>query len=136
MTDMNKEFEEWFESQYGKKPMPSPKNGDEPHDNTYMTMFADGAYRGYEAAYKKLEQKLLNMAALVAKKNEALEYYKDFEQHSEHYTDPWDEGEVARNALALTAEDVELVEADIIDYDAFFLLSDGPELYTIKVRVD
>ena len=46
------QFEAWFESQYKRKPCPNVKANDEPHDSTYMTMFADGAWKGWLAAYK------------------------------------------------------------------------------------
>ena len=50
------EFEEWFEKQYGHKPMPNTKHADKPHPSVYMTMFADGAWRGWKASKEALEQ--------------------------------------------------------------------------------
>lgn len=50
------EFEAWFKKQYGHKPMPNTKNGDEPHPSVYMTMFADGAWKGWKASKEALEQ--------------------------------------------------------------------------------
>ena len=51
---LNMEFEEWFENQYKHKPMPNPKQGDEPHTSVYMTMFADGAWKGWKACKEAL----------------------------------------------------------------------------------
>jgi hypothetical protein len=51
--DNNEAFSEWFEKQYGAKPQPSPKKGDISHSSVYMTMFADGAYKGWQAAQQQ-----------------------------------------------------------------------------------
>lgn len=66
-------FEKWFEKQYGAKPQPNPKKGDAPHSSIYMTMFADGAYRGYIAATAEanrridaLEKQIIEMTAYEA----------------------------------------------------------------------
>ena len=72
MTETRKDFEEWFERQYGKKPMPSPKNGDEPHTNTYMTMFADGADKGWQACQSLNDKRIQQLLAVIAVKDKAL----------------------------------------------------------------
>lgn len=53
----DEDFESWFERLYGRKPQPSAKQGDLPHTTVYMTMFADGAFRGW-AAHKELTKAL------------------------------------------------------------------------------
>ena len=49
INQIKNEFESWFERQYSRKPTPSSKSGDLPHTSSYMTMFADGAWKGWQA---------------------------------------------------------------------------------------
>jgi hypothetical protein len=73
--DNNEAFSEWFEKQYGAKPQPSPKKGDISHSSVYMTMFADGAYKGWQAAQQQSSEtnaSLVRMNLSLAKENGAL----------------------------------------------------------------
>jgi hypothetical protein len=55
------EFELWFESMYGRKPIPSTKNGDKPHTSYYMTMFADGAWKGWKESSQRYIEKISDL---------------------------------------------------------------------------
>lgn len=73
MTEREK-FEAWFEQQYGKKPMPSPKHGDEPHNSVYMTMYADGAHRGWQACAEQKDAVIENLEKLLKDRCQDLDF--------------------------------------------------------------
>ena len=111
MTETRKDFEEWFERQYGKKPMPSPKNGDEPHTNTYMTMFADGADKGWQACQSLNDKRIQQLLAVIAVKDKALKLmHKAFDDGD--YKDGTESYAIQKceDSLAIKPQDVELVE--------------------------
>lgn len=145
MTDTRKEFEEWFESQYGKKPMPSPKNGDEPHTNTYMTMFADGANKGWQACQSLNDKRIQQLLAVIEKKDEALKLLLEFKGMIEERSGDYETNK-ASEALAIKPGDVELVEVGelnvvgnevgtgCIPYIQITNHSNLGKLYTIKTK--
>lgn len=104
-----------------------------------------------------LEATIRNMAAVIAKKDAALKFYADLGKYDDQVCcglAQWsgnpneppeccglpvnsiavDNGKLAQEALALTADGVELVEVDPADYDAMYMLSEGIKLYTIKQK--
>lgn len=94
----------------------------------------------YKSEIANLEQQLRNMAALVEKKNEALRsIYDSVGRMSQN-----EAKNTATQALALTAEDVELVEvgeadfdkpAGTVNLDIYNIDFDGlHKLYTIKTK--
>lgn len=154
MTDTRKEFEEWFENMYGKKPMPIPRNGDDPHESVYMTMFADGASRSWQACQSLNDKRIQQLLAVIAKKDEALQiaieyqegacqYFHDAmagykEQEHERYRDDLKE---TKSALAIKPENVELVEVAVEDHFCAVITEiggytkyNGPTVYTIKTK--
>lgn len=155
MTDTRKEFEEWFEGQYGKKPMPSPKNGDEPHTNTYMTMFADGADKGWKACQSLNDKRIQQLMAVIELKDTALANAivadrfcaetNISDEHRQAKADAHHEAILSvEAALAIKPEDVELVEVGEADFDKptgtvnldiYNIDFDGMhKLYTIKTK--
>jgi hypothetical protein len=136
MTDTRKEFEEWFERQYGKKPIPSPKNGDKPHTNTYMTMFADGADKGWQACQSLNDKRIQQLLAVIELQREALDWIADNDDSSNYVCE-----KRAREALAIKQEDVELVEVKVEDHLCAVITEaggytkyNGPTVYTIKTK--
>lgn len=103
----------------------------------YESVIADGGKRITE-----LESKLATMAALVAKKDEALDNLAEHAQWGGdiYYYQKWVNG-VATEALALTADGVELVEVSVEDHLCAVITEaggytkyNGPTVYTIKVK--
>jgi hypothetical protein len=69
---MREKFEKWYESEYDRKLIRSNIDGDNYFKDSYTCMFADKAWKGWQAAASHYEQEIQSLLALVALKDEAL----------------------------------------------------------------
>lgn len=101
--------------------------------------FSQNMLLAYRGKVTELETKLQSMAALVAKKDEALRFYADGEHWDKIAGEVYlnDKGEMAQEAITIKADSVEVVEAINLsdeEWNKYKSTGEGTKLYTIKVK--